>query len=62
MRKSIDGLAIALGDALDLAVGQIAHPAAQALCLRGLEHEIPEPDALDATRDAEPPRDDHLIT
>ena len=61
MRKSLDGFAVALGDGLDVAVGQIPHPAAQAFHLRGLEHEEPESDALDATRDAEPARDDHLI-
>lgn len=61
-RKPIDGVAVPFDGGLDLAVGQITHPAAQAFRLRGLEHEKPEPDALDATRDAEPPRDNHVIT
>jgi len=61
-RKPIDGVAVPLDGGLDLAVGVISHPAAQAFRLRGFEHEESEPDALDATRDAEPPRDDHLIT
>src|SRR5579871_3369930 len=54
--EPIDGVALAFDARFNAAIGQIHHPAVQALAARGLFGEGAEPDTLDAAVNQKSPR------
>ena len=57
--EAIERVGVALGEGLDVAIRQVAHPAVDALALGGLDGEIAEADSLHAAGDQKAPGDAH---